>query len=825
MDVQRFLQKITSDPDYQKQIALVQELPGSAAVYGEAVPPLSSQIQGLLTDKGITRLYSHQAQAVNAIREGRHTIIVTGTASGKTLCYHIPILESLQADPQSRALLIYPTKALTQDQLKSLQRLTEGLAEPLPVMGAYDGDTSVNTRKKLRDHGNIILTNPDMLHQGILPKHPGWSGFFTNLKYVVFDEIHTYRGIFGSNVANVVRRLKRICRHYGSSPVFIGTSATINNPQEHAQELLGVPMYLVDHDGAPKGRKFFVFWNPPYLDQTKTERKSANTEAAQLMTELIQERIPTITFAKARVVTELMYRYVQDQLTKHSPSLAKKIRAYRGGYLPEERREIERQLFEGELLGVISTNALELGIDIGQLEACLVVGYPGTIASTWQQAGRVGRAKADSLVIFIPHQNPIDQYLIKNTQYFFEQNPEAAVIDPNNPHILMGHLRAAAFEAPLTALDCREFGVYAPAVLELLAEAGELRQIAGKWYWRAAGFPATEINLRNMSDNTFSIVDTSEQPPKVIGTLDEASAYQQIYTEAIYLHDGETYFVKEMNVPQKISYVAKIAVDYYTQSITEEQITITEKELESGWRKAAIGFGPVEVMLKPYLFRKIKFGSRDSIGFGKISLDPQVMQTYAFWVVPPPRTLHLVKEFGRDPVESMLAIANVLTEVLPFMVMCDTGDIGSMVDLANNGAPSLFIFDKYPGGLGFAHRSFERVEELMTAALELIAACPCEAGCPSCVGAPLPPNSQLDPETSGKGRIPDKEGALVILHDLLELEPYQPRPVSAAGPVTSPDDAAAERMSYPPVVHLPEKIEQQLREKLSQLRRKSNGKS
>ncbi|MGD8401896.1 MAG: DEAD/DEAH box helicase, partial [Bacillota bacterium] len=603
MDVPRFLKRLTTDPYYQQQIALIQELPGSPAVDGEVDPPLPAQLQDCLAAKGIARLYRHQAQAVNAIRAGRNTVIVTGTASGKTLCYNLPVLESFLTDPKARALYIYPTKALAQDQLKALARLAEELTGPQPLIGTYDGDTSGNARKKLRDHGNIILTNPDMLHQGILPRHPGWSAFLTNLKYVVFDEIHTYRGIFGSNVANVVRRLKRVCRHYGSKPVFIGASATINNPRAHAEALLGVAMDLVDQDGAPKGRKFFVFWNPPYLDQTKTERKSANTEAAQLMTQLIRERVPTITFAKARVVTELMYRYVQDQLTKDSPALAKKIRAYRGGYLPEERREIERQLFAGELLGVTSTNALELGIDIGQLEACLVVGYPGTIASTWQQAGRVGRVKEDSLVIFIPHQNPIDQYLIKNTQYFFEQNPEAAVIDPDNPHIIMGHLRAAAFEAPLTAGDCREFGAYAPAVLELLAEAGELRQIGGKWYWRAPGFPATEVNLRNISDNTFSIVDTSVQPPKVIGTLDEASAYQQIYTEAIYLHDGETYFVKEMNVAQKVSYVEKIAVDYYTQSITEEQITITAKELECAWRKATIGFGPAEVMLKPYLFR------------------------------------------------------------------------------------------------------------------------------------------------------------------------------------------------------------------------------
>jgi DEAD/DEAH box helicase domain-containing protein len=823
MDVQRFLNRLQNDPGYQQQIARIEEIPGCEPVFGAVTPPLRSEIQQLLAGRGITQLYSHQAEAIDAIRQGRHTVIVTGTASGKTLCYHLPVLESFLADPQSRALCIYPTKALAQDQLKTLVRLVESLESP-PVMGTYDGDTSVNHRKKLRDSGNIILTNPDMLHQGILPKHPGWSAFFGNLRYVILDEIHTYRGVFGSNVANVIRRLKRVCRHYGGDPVFIGTSATIHNPLQHAEELLGVPMRLVDQDGAPRGRKYFVFWNPPYLDQTRTERKSANSEAAQLMTELIRERIPTIAFAKARVVTELIYRYVQEQLEKHHPGLAKRIRAYRGGYLPEERREIERQLFEGELLGVTSTNALELGIDIGQLEACLIVGYPGTIASTWQQAGRVGRAGEDSLVIFIPHQNPIDQYLINDTRYFLAKNPEAAVIDPGNPHILMGHLRTAAFEAPLAAADCHEFGEYAPALLELLNEAGELRQIAGKWYWRTTGFPAAEVSLRNISDNTFSIVDTSNGPPKVIGTLDESSAYQQIYTEAIYLHDGETYFVTEMNVAQKVSYVTKVGVDYYTQSVTEVKITITDKEIESAWRKAAAGFGAVEVMIKPYLFRKIKFGSRDSIGFGKINLDPQVMQTNAFWIVPPPYTLHLVKEYGRDPVESMLGIANVLTEVLPFLVMCDSGDIGSMVDLANHGAPALFIYDKYPGGLGFAHRSLERVEELMTAARDLIAACPCDAGCPSCVGSPLPPNPQLDPDTTGKGRIPDKEGALVILHDLLELEPYIPSPARRPVPAETPTERD-EAVAYPPLVRLPEKIEQQLRAKLILLRRKQNGKT
>ncbi len=819
MDVRRFLDKITSDRDYQGQIVFTQELPARPALFGRVEPALSEVMTKLLAERGIERLYAHQAEAVDRIRRGEHTVVVTGTASGKTLCFNIPVLESFLADQRSRALFLYPTKALAQDQLKGLQRLTESLAEP-PVMGTYDGDTPVNLRKTLRDRGHLILTNPDMLHQGILPKHPAWSAFFHHLRYVVIDEVHSYRGVFGSNVANVLRRLRRICRHYGGNPVFIATSATINNPREHAEGLIGLPMELVDNDGAPRGKKYFVFWNPPYLDRTMTERRSANTEAAQLMTELVRERIPTITFAKARVVTELIYRYVQDQLQRFGPALANKVRAYRGGYLPEERREIERQLFSGELLGVTSTNALELGIDIGRLDACLIVGYPGTIASTWQQAGRVGRAHEESLVIYIPHQNPIDQYLGKHPRYFFERNPEAAVIDPNNPHVLLGHLRCAALEAPVTGADCQSFGEYATALLELLGEAGELKQVGNQWYWRTSGFPPADVSLRNISDNTFSIVDITAHPGKVIGTLDEDSAYQQIYTEAIYLHDGETYFVKEMNVPQKVSYVEKINVDYYTQSITEVQITITAKEIERDWRKAAAGFGGVEVMIKPYLFRKIKFGSRDSIGFGKINLEPRVMETNAFWIVPPPSTLSLVKSFGRDPVESMLGIANVLTEVLPFLVMCDTGDIGSVVDLKNNGAPSIFVYDKYPGGLGFSHRSFENVADLLTKASELIAACPCEEGCPSCVGSPLPPQPQLDPDTAGKGRIPDKEGALVILHDLLEIEPYIPQVRARELSAVNQSAGSAENVPFPPVIRLPEKIEEQLRRKLANTRRK-----
>jgi DEAD/DEAH box helicase domain-containing protein len=821
MKVQDFLAYITSDPDYRGQIAHHQIYPARPAEYGEVNPPLPETLTAVLKALGIHQLYSHQASAIECVRAGNNMVVVTATASGKTLCYNLPVLESYLNDPQSTALYLYPTKALAQDQLKALLRLTEHLEHP-PLAGAYDGDTSDATRKRLRDEGRVILTNPDMLHQGILPKHAAWGGFFGHLKYVVIDEVHSYRGVFGSHVANVLRRLQRICEHYGSHPIFICTSATIANPREHAEGLIGQPVVLIENNGAPQGERHVILWNPPFIDLSKTERRSANTEAAWLMTRLIGQRIPTIAFTRARVVTELIYRYVTEELTKTHPSLAQKIRPYRGGYLPAERREIERQLFSGELLGVTSTNALELGIDIGSLEACLVVGYPGTIASFWQQAGRAGRGTEPSLVVFIGHNAPIDQYLLQHESYLFDKSPETAVIDPDNPHILLGHLRAAVFESPLGGRDERIFGEYAGAIRELLTEAGEVAVVRGLGYWRGKGFPAAQVALRNISDNTYNIIDEAEGH-RTIGTMDEISAWQQLYTQAIYLHEGETYFVRELNTEEKIAYVHKIEADYYTQSITEIQVKVLEQELEKAWRRSTAFFGSADVMLKPYLFRKIKFGSRDSLGFGSIDLPPCNMETYAFWLCPPLDVLRRVRDFGRDPIEGLLGIANVLTEVLPLLVMSDPSDIGSVVDQTNTDVPSIFVYDKYPGGAGFAQRAYERIEELFASALELIRDCPCREGCPSCVGSPIPPFRQLDPENSGKGRIPDKEAALVILHDLLEREPYIPRqkaepstPLATAAPV-------AEEPLTEPEKRLSERVELKVRKQLLGMQKKSGG--
>ncbi|MBM3308511.1 MAG: DEAD/DEAH box helicase, partial [Candidatus Eisenbacteria bacterium] len=500
MTIRDFLEHIRHDRYYGDQISHVEVIPAREARFGDLARPVAPVLAGALAAAGIERLYSHQVSAIEAIREGKNVVVVTGTASGKTLCYNIPVLETLLADPNAKALYLFPTKALAQDQQKSLTRpaaLDPALLEAVRT-GTYDGDTTRHTRRKLRDEGNVILSNPDMLHAGILPYHAKWNRFFKDLTFVVIDEIHTYRGIFGSNVANVIRRLRRVCEHYGASPQFICSSATIANPKELAERLVGLPFEVVENDGSPRGTKYFVLWNPPFLDLTKMERRSSNVEGHWLMAELIASGFQTIAFGRARVVAELIYRYTKDTLERMKPEYARKVRPYRGGYLPEERREIERQLFSGELMGVASTNALELGIDVGSLDAAIIVGFPGTIASTWQQAGRAGRASDESLAVLVGYNDPIDQYLVRHGEYFFRQTPENAVIDPANRYILAKHLRCAAFELPLLDADMRLFGEMTEPIVDLLEEFKEVKELDGRYYWSSTEQPARSVSLRTI---------------------------------------------------------------------------------------------------------------------------------------------------------------------------------------------------------------------------------------------------------------------------------------------------------------------------------------
>jgi len=812
VDVTKFLKTIEGAGFYKSQIVHRHTIPTRRAKYRELSRPLPKKLASVLGRTGIEKLYTHQVYAIESMREGTDVVIVTSTASGKTLCYNVPVLERLLEEPESRALYLYPTKALAQDQLRVLNRY-QGDGGLSFEAGTYDGDTPTSLRRKLRDEAKMLLTNPDMLHSGILPNHAKWGSFFSRLRFVVVDEIHTYRGIFGSHVANVMRRLQRVCDHYGSKPVFAASSATIANPGEHASRLLGREMKVVDKDGSPRGPKQFLFWNPPTIDDGLMERRSPNVEAAELVTNLVLDDVQTIAFVRARVVSEVITRYTRDKLGEHRASMKDYVHPYRGGYLPEERRAIEKRLFEGDLKAVISTNALELGIDVGALHASIIVGYPGSIASTWQQAGRAGRGSEEALIIYIPYNMPLDQYLASHPDYFFGQSPENAIIDPANPHIMLGQMRAAAFELPLTAKEVEEMGEYAPAIAALLEEERQLNFVKGRWYWRGEGYPSADVSLRNISPNIYTIIDESEGNV-VIGTIDEASAFQQVHPQAIYLHEAETYFVRDLDTEKRIAFVEKINVDYYTQSITETQVKVDHEEKRSKWRVSEVAFGDVSVTNLTFMFRKIKFGSRDSIGYGKCDLPPQILETVGLWIMPPEHVLAEVRRHGRVPSEGLLGLSNVLREVVPLFVMCDPLDIGTTVNSRSTGGPALYLYDKYPGGLGFSLKAYEMIEGIMEASLELIETCTCARGCPSCVGSPIPPFSQLDPEMGGKGMIPDKEAALVILHALLEKESYIPPP-----PTDRPRDEV-ELMERPKGKPLPIELEAKLKKSLRKHKRK-----
>lgn len=828
MNVQRFLDRLRSDQGYQGQIVHVEVLPEREARWRQPESSLHPVIANALEKQGIATLYTHQADAVDAVRRGQHVVVVTGTASGKTLCYTIPILEEFLQDPDATALLMFPTKALAQDQLRGLLRFKEIDGSIPLVAGTYDGDTPQHTRRSLREKGNCVLTNPDMLHSGILPRHTSWARFFGNLRYIVLDELHVYRGIFGSHVANVLRRLMRIAAHYGASPTVIACSATIANPGEHASRLTGVPCTVVDDDGSPRGKKHFVFWNPPRIGETM-ERKGANSEARQIMVELMSQRVQTIAFTRARVVAELLYRYIREDLERRQPSLARSIRAYRGGYLPSERREIERQLFEGELLGIASTNALELGIDIGGLDAAILVGYPGSIASTWQQAGRAGRGKQEAVAFLVGNNTPLDQYLMQHPRYFFDQSPERAVIDPDNPHIVLAHLRAAIFELPLKVQDEKTFGEAAPALLDLLAEDGQIVLRGDRWFWMGRKqYPADDFSLRNSTDNTYTIVDTTTGKNEVIGSTDEISAFMQLHSEAVYLHQGEPYFVSELNLDERVAYVHRADLDYYTQAVTDQRIRIQETQVEKEWQGSRLGFGDVTVTFITFMYKKIRFYERDSIGFGKVDLPPVPLETCGMWLVPPVQALHAVRETGRSPAEGMLGLANVFGEVIGLFAMCDAQDVGTVVDSSNTGVPTLFLYDRYPGGVGFAAKGYELVEEILEACCDLIHTCECEDGCPSCVGSPIPPYVQGEVDGEAQGVVPDKEAALVILHALLGKEPYIPKLPPAYRRMmgggfsqgATSDEPPVER---PPSEPLPERLELRLRRQLQRLNSKREG--
>ncbi|MBN1401436.1 MAG: DEAD/DEAH box helicase [Anaerolineae bacterium] len=758
-DISAFMRHLRALPDYAGQIVHEELLAPHAAEYAELERPLPASLAESLAQQGVARLYTHQAEAINAVRAGQNIIVATGTASGKTLCYNVPLLEAALHDPLTRGLYLFPTKALAQDQLRALNDLGAAPALEHLTVGTYDGDTPQGARPRLRRTATVVLTNPDMLHVGILPNHDHWAGFFRYLKYVVLDEAHIYRGVFGSHVAALLRRLRRVCHLYGSEPQFILCSATIANAQEHASRLTGCPVQVVEHDGAPHGPRHFVLWNPPFLDQAAGVRQSVNTQASLILSEMVKHALRNITFVRARKVAELLLLYTRNALEREQPDLAARIAAYRSGYLAQDRRTIEQRLFAGELLGVTATNALELGIDVGHLDATLLVGYPGTIASTWQQAGRAGRGRGEAFNVLIGQDNPLDQYFMRHPQELFGRPHEHALIDPANPYILADHLTCAAYESPLGPEDRALFGPECDAVLVQLEDEGVLQQRDGRWYHCVDDYPAQHVNLRSASASDFWLVDESAEG-QVLEHIDSATAFLRVYPGAIYLHQAQSYLVTDLDLGARVAYARPVEASYYTEPREVNDVRIV-RSLESRVLGATVVyFGRVRVTQQVIGFRRRQQFTEALLSDHVVDLPETQFETQALWFEITPRIQSRVTGHGLDLAGGLHAIEHACIGMLPLLTMCDRNDIGglSTPEHPDTGCAQVFVYDGYPGGMGLVHKGFELIEELWRRTLQCVRECPCEVGCPSCIYS----------YKCGNNNEPlDKEAAVVILSALL----------------------------------------------------------
>ncbi len=759
MDTAAFIRYLQSLPAYNGQIAHIEHIPAREAVSAGLDEPMNPGLRACLEKKGITSLYTHQAQAVNNALQGRNVMVATSSASGKSLCYNISVLEALLNETDARALYLFPTKALAQDQLRVLKEMfTPGLFKGEEI-STFDGDTPYGERTEIRKRARIILTNPDMLHIGILPNHGTWSRLLRNLKYVVIDEAHSYRGVFGSHVAGVIRRLRRLCRHYGSNPCFICCSATIANPGEHAETLTGLPFTVVDDDGSPHGEKDFIFWNPPIIDTRKSTRRSANSEATLLFTELVNQSVRTLTFALSRRLTELIYTYSRDRLADMNPPLARRIAAYRAGYLPEERRKIERELFGGQLLGAVATVALELGVDIGDLEATVLTGYPGSIASTWQQAGRSGRGREGSMSFLIGLDNPLDQYFMHHPDTFFQKSVENALVNPDNHYILRAHLLCAAWEQPITGADSEYFGPLCVEETAELDKQGLLRERKQKWYLSPSiSYPAQAIGIRSTGGENYAVIDTSTA--SLMETVDASVAFFQIHPGAIYLHQGTPYFINDLDLAGHTAYATATDAAYYTQTKEIEDLRIKKTIDSRVCGPVKVYLGEVEVTNNVVGFKKMLQYTEEVIGEEPLSLPPLEFPTVALWFDLPPETVQGLEKAGLDFAGGLHATEHAAIAMLPLFALCDRNDIGgvSTVLHPDTGRAQVFIYDAYPGGIGIAEKGFTLVEDLWRATLDVISECPCRDGCPSCIQSP---------KCGNNNKPLDKKAALVLLKGLL----------------------------------------------------------
>ena len=719
-----------TEPDMMERIVHWHTRQEKPASYADFPPEMHDSLKAALRKKGIGQLYTHQREAFDLATSGNSFTAVTPTASGKSYCYHLPVLHKILNDPGARALYLFPTKALAQDQKSDLHDLIEKTEETI-LSYTYDGDTSPAIRTKVRKAGQIVMTNPDMLHSAILPHHTKWVSLFENLHYIVIDELHTYKGIFGTHVAHVIRRLKRICEFYGSNPVFICTSATIANPKELAENLTNSTHQLIDQNGAPSGKKHIVFYNPPIIHPTFGVRRSAILEVRDLATHLIKNGIQTIVFAKSRVRVEMLVTYLQA-ITKMKLQ-DDSIKGYRGGYLPTERRAIEKGLRDGSIQCVVSTNALELGVDIGQLQACIMTGYPGNIASAWQQAGRAGRRQDESLVIYVAQSTALDQYIINHPEYLLDQSPEEARIHPENIIILMDHLKCASFELPFRIDD--QYGEFqVQELLQYLQEEGVLVRTSDRWHWMSDRFPAHDISLRSASQENVVIIDQSvPADTRVIGEMDRFSAMTLLHEEAIYLHQGTQFQVEILDWEEKKAYVREVDVDYFTDANLAVELKVMSEDKDKKMNGSEVFYGDIAVLAMPTIFKKIRFDSHDNIGSGPISLPAEELHTSSTWL-----SFTKPQDFSEAELsDTMTGAAYAIESFIPIFVQCDRRDVHVVpqVKSPHNDMPSFFIHDSYPGGIGISERIYDLWRPLLDKAQQHVSECPCLDGCPSCIGA------------------------------------------------------------------------------------------
>ncbi len=733
MDARAALDELAADPDLEGRCVYRELLAAREPRYARLSEPLHPEVVARLRARAIDPLYAHQAAAIDALRAGRSIVVATGTASGKSACFQVPIVSSVFEGNRDTALLVYPTKALAQDQLRAMRSwLVSGLRAV-----TYDGDTSYDDRAWARKNANVVLTNPEMLHMGILPSHKRWGTFMTRLRYVVVDELHTLRGIFGSHVAHVLRRLRRVCEHYGADPAFCFASATIGNPGELASALCGLPVEQIDDDASPRAERVLACWQRPLLDDHSGARGSANVETAELMTRFARGGHQTLAFTRSRRGAEVVAQIARRRMSDVAPELTERVAAYRAGYLPAERRVLESAITSGELLGIAATNALELGIDVGGLDAVILNGFPGTLASLWQQAGRAGRTGRRSAAVLVAGDDQLDQWYAAHPQELSRRAPERAVVNPDNPYVLRAQVACAAHELPLTNDDDRWFGPGLDDTVRELVRADLLSARNGRMFWSGEQPPARDVGLRTGSSIEYRLVDHDEQ--RVIGTVDDARVFSVAHPGAVYLHQGRQYRVERLDTAEHVATLEPYDdADEYTQARIETDIAIVDEEQFRTLGDAIVHLGAVEVRSKVVAFQRKQISTHDVLEVCDLDLPERSLVTRACWYTIPAPVVEAAGIEHAQLIGAVHAAEHGLIGMLPLFTICDRWDVGgvSMASNPQTGQPTIFVYDGYPGGAGIAELGFAAAEQHTRATLELISACPCDDGCPSCVQSP-----------------------------------------------------------------------------------------